>query len=127
MDKPELVKKDMEDGKKLILALDNSTFQVVAALWFYDNEDGEWRLIVASPLVEEKGTKEAYAFIQKKIARLSPIGIALRQISVISPNNDLIKLLKVAIRTGNVISGVRFTHNTINNVFIEDAYIYCVR
>ena len=126
MDKPELVEKDVADGKRLIGSLDSSGFQVVAALWFYEPEDGEWRLIVASPLVEEIGQKDAYALIQEQLARLSPIGIALRQISVISPNNDLIKLLRVAIRTGHGISGIRFTRNTINNVFIEDAYIYRV-
>jgi hypothetical protein len=36
----------------------------------------------------------------------------------------MLSLLRVAISTGPGISGIRFTHNTINNVLIEDAYIY---
>jgi len=91
-------------------------------------EDEEWRFMVASPLVDQRGTKESYAFIQGVLARLSPpSGISLKQVSVVSPKHDLLKLFRVAVRTGPGISGIRFTGNTINNVFIEDAYIYRVQ
>ncbi|NIV68021.1 hypothetical protein GWN43_04130 [Candidatus Bathyarchaeota archaeon] len=48
----------------------------------------------------------------------------MRQISVISTEHDLVKLLRAAIHTGPGISGIRFTGNVINGVFIDDAYIY---
>ena len=125
MDKTALVEKDVEEGKRLIEALDNAGFQVRAVLWFYLAESDEWRFVVASPLVERKGPKEAYAFVQEVLAQLlPPSGISLEEISVVSPEYDLIRLLKVAIQTGPGISGIRFTRNTINNTFIEDAYIY---
>jgi len=125
MDKTALVEKDIEEGKRLIEALDNAGFQVRAVLWFYLAESDEWRFVVASPLVERKGPKEAYAFVQAVLAQLlPPSGISLEEISVVSPEYDLIRLLKVAIQTGPGISGIRFTRNTINNTFIEDAYIY---
>lgn len=125
MDKTALVEKDVEEGKRLIEALDNAGFQVHAVLWFYLAESDEWRFVVASPLVERKGPKEAYAFVQAVLAQLlPPSGISLEEISVVSPEYDLIRLLKVAIQTGPGISGIRFTRNTINNTFIEDAYIY---
>jgi len=91
-------------------------------------EDEEWRFMVASPLVDQRGTKESYAFIQGVLALLSPpSGISLKQVSVVSPKHELLKLFRVAVRTGPGISGIRFTGNTINNVFIEDAYIYRVQ
>lgn len=125
MDKTALVEKDVEEGKRLIEALDNAGFQVRAVLWFYLAESDEWRFVVASPLVERKGPKEAYAFVQTVLAQLlPPSGISLEEISVVSPEYDLIRLLKTAIQTGPGISGIRFTRNTINNTFIEDAYIY---
>lgn len=125
MDKTALVEKDVEEGKRLIEALDNAGFQVRAVLWFYLAESDEWRFVVASPLVERKGPKEAYAFVQAVLAQLlPPSGISLEEISVVSPEYDLIRILKVAIQTGPGISGIRFTRNTINNTFIEDAYIY---
>jgi hypothetical protein len=52
--------------------------------------------------------------------------LSLQNISLVSPNDDLVKLLKAAIKTGPGVSNIRFTGNVINNVFIEDAYIYRV-
>lgn len=128
MDKTALVERNIEDGRRLLEALDEADFQVSVALWLYVVEDEEWRFMVASPLVDQRGTKESYAFIQGVLALLSPpSGISLKQVSVVSPKHELLKLFRVAVRTGPGISGIRFTGNTINNVFIEDAYIYRVQ
>jgi len=125
MDKTSLVEKDIEEAKRLIKALDESQFEVKAALWFYLIDSDEWRLLIASPFVEENGPKRAYNFIQRELARMSPSSkISLKEISVLSPQDDLINLLRKAIRTGPGISGIRFTRNVIDNRFIEDAYIY---
>jgi hypothetical protein len=125
MDKTALVEKDIEEARRLVEALDTADFVVRAALWYYLSDADEWRLIVASPLVDEKGPKEAYALIQEVLGKMSPPSkLSLGEISVVGPKHDLIRLLKVAIQTGPGISGIRFTRNTINNTFIEDAYIY---
>lgn len=125
MDKTALVERNIEDGRRLLEALDEADFQVLAALWLYVVEDEEWRFMVASPLVGQRGTKESYAFIQGVLAQLSPPSeISLKQVSVVSPKHDLLKLFRIAIRTGPGLSEIRFTGNTINNVFIKDAYIY---
>ncbi len=125
MDKTALVEKNIEEGRRLLLALDSAGFRVLAALWFYVAEDEEWRFTIASPVIDEKGPRGSYAFIQETLAQLSPPSeISLKQISLVSPSHDLVKLLRIAIRTGPGVSGIRFTRNTVNNVFIEDAYIY---
>ncbi|NIR14929.1 MAG: hypothetical protein GWN86_13670, partial [Desulfobacterales bacterium] len=76
-------------------------------------------------LVDQEGPQKAYAAVQKVLAQLpSSFELSLRQISVISTEHDLVKLLRAAIHTGPGISGIRFTGNVINGVFIDDAYIY---
>jgi len=120
-----LVDSDIKDGKRLIEALDRANFPLNGALWFYLADSDEWRLLLVSPLVDDKGPKQAYASIQLMIAEFRPpLGISLKRISVLSPRSELIQLLRMAIRTGRGISEIRFTRNTINNVFIEDALIY---
>jgi hypothetical protein len=135
-----LVEKDIEDGRKLIEALDQADFRVHAALWFYFSDSEEWRLMIATPLVDEQGPKETYTRVQSVLAKLFktsrfvPIhgfpqvevstGISLKDISVVSPKHNIIQALRAAIRTGPGISGIRLTRNAFNNVFIEDAYIY---
>ena len=125
MDKTVLVEKDIQEGKRLIEALDKTDFEVEAALWFYLTDSDEWRLLIASPFAEKNGPKKAYSFIQSILAQLPPpSGISLKDISVLSPKDHLISLLRIAILTGPGISGIRFTRNVINNTLIEDAYIY---
>jgi len=90
MDKTSLVEKDIEEAKRLIKALDESQFEVKAALWFYLIDSDEWRLLIASPFVEENGPKRAYNFIQRELARMSPSSkISLKEISVLSPQDDI--------------------------------------
>ncbi len=120
-----LVERDIQEGKDLIEALDKTEFKVDASLWFYSSDSDEWRLLIASPFVEENGPRKSYGFIRSVLAQPSPpSGISLKNVSVLSPKNQLIKLLKTEISTGPDIAGIRFTRNVINNTLIEDAYIY---
>lgn len=136
MDKEELVGKQIGAGIVLIETLDSSEFTVSAAMWFYLTETSQWRLIIASPFVEKNGPKKSYEFIQNvldelprniKAALYTPLPdyLSLNNISLVSPNNELIKLVRIAIRTDSrAYSQIRFTKNVINNVLIEDALIY---
>ncbi len=125
MDKTALVTGDIEEGRRLVQDLMDAKFPVQAALWLYLSDTDEWRLMVASQVVDQKGPREAYKKIQSILARLSPpSGIALKDISVLSPQDELIQLLGKAIRTGSRLANIRFTRNTINGTFIEDAHIY---
>jgi hypothetical protein len=45
-------------------------------------------------------------------------------VSIAKKDDPLLKLLRIAIKTGPGISNIRFSRNTINGVIIEDAYIY---
>jgi hypothetical protein len=119
-----LVEQSIRDGKTLIEALDRSGFGVHSALWYYVPETGRWLLIISSPIVSEKGPKEAYTSIQKVLAGLPHVAISLKDISVVSPDHELIRLFGPVISTGAGIVGVRFSQSTINGIFIEDAYIY---
>ncbi len=123
LDKTALVEKDITAGKQLTEALDDSKIPIKGSLWFYVSEASEWRLIVVTPLVDQSGPREAYVTIQRTLRNLD-IDIPLRKISVMSPKHPLVQLLRVAVKTGKRFSDIRFTGNTINNVFIEDAYIY---
>jgi hypothetical protein len=125
MDKAILVDKDIKDGESLIRALDRSQFTLSGALWFYFPKAEEWRLMLVSPLVDKIGPQKSYRIIQSVIEDFpSSFGISIINISVISPKSKLIQLLRMAIHTGPGISEIRFSRNTIDNVFIEDALIY---
>ncbi|MCA1601021.1 MAG: hypothetical protein LC776_05060 [Acidobacteria bacterium] len=113
-------------GAELTRRLDDARFIVSASLWLFTPETGGWRFVIGSPEVRTRGPRWAYKQVQAVMSRMpsAQARIPLKDITVIDSNDPLIKLLKVAIKTGGGISGIRFTNNVINGTPIEDAYIY---
>ena len=125
MDKTTLVKDDIDEGQKLVQHLDKTHFEVNSALWFYATDLKEWRLVLASDYLKGHSLKDAYNYIQEELKNINAVNIALDNISIISNDDDLIKLLSHMIATGDKdISDIRLSRNVINGVMIEDALIY---
>ena len=116
-------------GEELTRRLDEARFVVSASLWLYIPETNTWRLIVGSPEVRTLGPKRAYRQVQSVISKMpsDQPRIPLKDITVIDSNDPLLNLLRIAIKTGDGISNVRFTRKVINGTLIEDAYIYRIR
>ena len=122
-----MVESAIKGGESLLKRLAQAGFPVETALWFYYSDMDRWRLLIASQMVDAKGPKAAHARIQHEFRRRPQLtGVALADVQVISPKNELVRLLRSAISTGHGLSGIRFTGNAVNNVFIEDAYLYRV-
>jgi hypothetical protein len=121
-----LTKEMIESGAEITRLLDRAQLTVGASLWLYIPESNIWRLIVASPEVGTYGPKAVYQKIQSILSQIpeEQPSVGLKDISVVENDNALLSLLRIAIRTGDGISGIRFSKNTINGQFIEDAYIY---
>ncbi|MFA1822753.1 hypothetical protein ACDX78_21820 [Virgibacillus oceani] len=85
--------------------------------------------MIASKDYDKTGPANTYEHINEVLTQIvqkhSDYGIALNNISVVSTNYKLIRLLGTAIHTEpDDVSGIRFTRNAIDNHYIEDAYIY---
>jgi hypothetical protein len=127
MDSAALVGTDIERGADLVKALDDAQFPVRSALWLYLSEEREWRLTIATPLVDEAGPRDAYKRIQKVLAKRPEIDLPLQRISVVSPKDPLIQALRKVVHTGEGISAIRLSRNAVNGVYIEDAVLYRVQ
>ena len=126
-----VVKQSLSDemisaGAELTRRLDSARFTVSAALWLYTPETSGWRFVIGSPEVRTRGPRWAYKQVQSVVSKMpeAQAKIPLKEITVIDSNDPFINLLKVAMKTGDGISGIRFTKNVINGTPIEDAYIY---
>jgi hypothetical protein len=124
-----LVERDIEDGRRLLLTLDqinlpSGGFRVSAALWLFSGDPPEWRLIIATPSVDHLGFRSTYSAIQKVLDSLSPdTGLTLENISIVKPGDSLVRTLGRTLRVGQG-GGVRFARNTVGDTYIEDSYIY---
>lgn len=106
----------------MLKLLDENGVPITAAFWFFDPESQTWSYILASPRVTTDGPLTVYKTLQKYVGQVE---LTLQDIAVVSPHEPLVDLLRTAVKTPPTsISGIRFTANTINNVFIDDAYIY---
>jgi hypothetical protein len=112
----------ISQGASLLKLLDEHAIPITAAFWLLDADSQTWKYILASPSVNTRGPLQIYKSIQQFVGQA---GLTLQDIAVVSPHEPLVELLRVAIRTPTTgIAGIRFTGNAINNVFIDDAYIY---
>lgn len=125
MDPTVLVNQKIEEGANLIRALDSRHYPVSAAFWLFDPDDNRWKLVIASPNYDTNGPRSVYRVIQKYVSAVSEDDLALTDITVTSPKNQIVRLLRPVLRTApDAISGIWFKRNTINNTYIEAAYIY---
>ncbi|HXF40607.1 MAG TPA: hypothetical protein VN687_12895 [Blastocatellia bacterium] len=99
--------------------------RVRAAFWWYLAESEEWRLVIATPLVDEVGPLSAYGVIQATLSAISPpLNLDLQNISLISPKDERVKAIKKALKIAPDPFGVRFIRSALNGTYIEDAYVY---
>ena len=114
------------DGRALTQALDDADLRVASAFWFYFSDVHQWRFVFASPIVDSIGPRKSYKKVQRVIQKLKQklATVDLTSVVAVSAKHPLIQLLKMAIGTGPGISAIRFSRNTVNGQFIEDAFIY---
>lgn len=128
MDKNQMVKQepDIESGKTLLKAMDNKKINPSIFIWLYLSESNRWRILISANKYENKNLKKSYNLFIKEFANENSVNkIGLSNITIIPQKSDLLNTLRMAITTDKKsISGIRFTSNIINGIFIDDVYIY---
>lgn len=120
-----LVSEYVENGRRLIEALDQADFPVIAAFWRFLPEEEEWRLFIASPRVTELGPLAAYATIQETLVKRQ-IDLPLHRISVISPEEPFAAELRIFSGTDpKPFIGNDYLQNiVVGELYIEGAFVY---
>jgi hypothetical protein len=113
-------------GMELTRRLDEANWPVVASFWYFVPEQNQWKLIFASPRLLSDGPAQAFQAIRRASAELREQFPSLKQIVIAPPDDEVVWTLGLAIDTEWTISGIRFSQNTVNGRFIEDAYLYRV-
>ncbi|MBN1236646.1 MAG: hypothetical protein JW999_11475 [Methanotrichaceae archaeon] len=123
MVKTALVDKYINDGRDLIAALEKEGISIDTAMWFYSEELDEWQLMIATQLVDQIGLRETLRRAQSIIRDMTSISLSLSDISILSPNSNLINAIKNTVGRSKDIT-LRGT--VANGILVNDAYIYCV-
>ncbi len=89
-----LVGRDLSDGERLLAELDREDFPVIAAFWRYPTADSDWRLVIASPLVDEAGALPVYQRLQAALDRLPEARLRLREIVAVGEQDPVVRQLR---------------------------------
>ena len=126
MDPALLVDKDIAIGRKFANILKKSTdVQVEAAFWW--REDGEWRFIVATPIVPKQGRMPAYAKIREAMgakAKAKEFETIFSRLRVLSPNEDVISYLDGGAKNASPLDRWVFGERINRGAYVEGAYFY---
>jgi hypothetical protein len=124
--KEQLSAEMIEAGAQLIAKLDAMSLPIVAALWLFDTEINEWRLLIASPERASSGPLGIYEKIQEARRALGEQAarVPMWLITLVDPNQELIRSFRKGMPTGEGISRIRFSKNVIGGHVVDDALIY---
>jgi hypothetical protein len=118
---------DEQFGKKLWDELRESReFRAQGMFWLLEDD---WHLVIASPIVDQLGPRDAYRKLAE-VARFLPneSGQLLR-IELISPRNPLYQAFQTVFShtPADRVEGRRLTASQVAGMYIQDAYFYGVR
>ncbi len=124
--KEQLTEAMIEGGSLLTEKLDEMGLPVAAAMWLFVSEINEWRLLFASPELPTGGPQAVYRRIAEARQALEDKAAAtpMSVIGLLNPNDQLVQLFQAAFQGSAGVSRVRFSENSIDGHFIEDALIY---
>jgi hypothetical protein len=124
--KEQLSAEMIEAGAQLIAKLDTMGLPLEAALWLFDSEINEWRLVIASPERARSGPIGIYEKIQEARRALGEKAAAVPMLLItqMDPNQELIRSFRKGMPTGVGIARIRFTKNVIGGRYVDDALIY---
>ena len=120
-------KSSIDLGRKVIAALSRAGIPVAVGLWAFTSEAEEWRLTIATSLVDELGPSAANGKVRKALQKAGVEDeFPLMRIFLRSPRDRVLRTVQTESRAlGNLgREDYRLVNASIEGSFIEDAYLY---
>jgi hypothetical protein len=121
-----LVDQEIQDGKRLIDVVNQAGLSVNSALGLYLPEKETWLLMLTCPIFDKETSLKTYKKIISVFGNIQPeLNINWMNLVAVSPQHKLIQGLRKLQKDWNLsLLGKRLTHNTVNHIYVDDAYIY---
>jgi hypothetical protein len=127
MDQAVLVSFDIENGKKVVDALDREGKAPNVALWAKLPDYENFRLVIASDQLDQSSSRSGYSEIN---AAMKNAGISVhRQPSIfLRPmDNPFIQDLRRVFASASDTYGMRLGGQMFGDKYLEDAFVYRIR
>jgi hypothetical protein len=118
---------DIDFGHKLWQALRQSEiFPANGVFWLLDSENG-WRLLVATPRVDEVGRRKAYEELGNITRGVVPGTGQSLLVELTSPKTPFYQALRSVFGKTASVEGARLGNTQLGGTYIDDAYLYEIR
>jgi hypothetical protein len=121
-----LVERQIEDGERIVKALEEDEIPIAAAFWLSRPESGDWRLVIATPLVDEKGLLFALSRLHSVRNAIDPEGrLRLYSLTAQSPKKEGIRgLIEEGRKHPEYYRGRYLSSRPYGRSYLEDIYVY---
>jgi len=122
-----LVESQIADATRLIQKLDADGNSPSLVAWYFYDDAGEWRLLIAGPAFDALLPKQepvAYRKLVEAMASLSLSSLSVSDLKLVGTNSPLPQALRILIRTGLTgIARAHFINTTLNGIFMKEMII----
>ena len=123
-----LLKAPLEDamireGEAITSQLEELGVPLTASFWLYTSERNEWILTLTSPMVTSEGQLAVMRMVAKALRALNLSITCVNHISVIWPNEPVVRALSTLTADGPLMQSKRF-NGVLDRCYIDDAYLY---
>ena len=127
MGTPTLVSFDIENGERVVDALDKAGKPPNVAIWAKLRDYEDWRLVIASDRLDQSSEFSGYSEINEAI-RKAGIPFHRKPTIFLRPmDNPMIQALRSAYASMSDIYGMRLGSQMFGDKDLEDAVVYCIR
>jgi hypothetical protein len=122
-----LVNFDIENGQRVIEALDDDRKDPNVALWAKLPDYEDWRLVIASDHLDQASQFAGYTQVNEA---LSKAGISIHRQPTIflrPMNNPMIEALRHTFGSAGDVYGMRLGGQKFGDKYLEDAFVYRIR
>ena len=124
MDTLELVEWRAVAGRRVIAQLVRDGFEITAAFWVRTTEEDDWSFYIATPLVEQKRSSEAYRLLHPSLQRLEGIPLSLSDVNLVGAQDPITKDVLDLLARHKGRLATRYAGRRLGRMSIDGAYIY---
>ena len=115
----------IDEGRRLIQALQASQFEFDAAFWLFGEESERWKMIIATPLYDREGPIKAYSrFTPICDVMDPPLRIDTTDVALEGRGDRLVKALRKRFDFKHAKDDKALERDVVDREHIEAAYLY---
>jgi hypothetical protein len=119
-----LVDSEIEQGARLVRALDEAGVPIDAAFWILADAWGYWFMVVATPIYDECGSHEAYERVLPVLRSLDDVDFVMETISVVGHSDWRLRAIRKRLRNGLPRPNYRLGSFYAEDLEVYDSYVY---